>query len=185
MQTTLSTMKHADLHGSGLASSPASRCSSWYVVRTKPRQEFRALAQLQNQGHECFLPTIDVHKHVRGRAVPVSEPLFSRYLFIRLDSVSSNWAPIRSTRGVASMLAFGTRFPTLPDEYIDALRAHPPAPLPAFREGDVVTIATGPLSGIEGLYCMSDGEARAVVLIEMMRQQRKLTLSVDALRRVA
>ena len=66
----------------------------WYVIHTKVREEFRALENLQNQGFEVFLPTCQVHKKLQGKIKLATEQLFSRYLFIRLSDVSSNWFPI-------------------------------------------------------------------------------------------
>lgn len=57
----------------------------WYVIHTKPRQEKRALLNLEQQGYECYLPMITVEKLRKGVLSVVEEPLFARYLFIRLD----------------------------------------------------------------------------------------------------
>src|SRR5690606_35955085 len=66
---------------------------AWYLLHTRPRQEFRACRQLENQGYACFLPTceIAVSAHAKRRQAP----LFSRYLLIRLNAVRGNWDPIR------------------------------------------------------------------------------------------
>lgn len=71
----------------------------WFVVYTQPRQEFRALENLQRQDYECFLPLIKVQKIRVGKCIDVTESLFPRYFFIRLFEGVSNFAPIRSTRG--------------------------------------------------------------------------------------
>ena len=65
--------------------------AAWYVVHTKPRQETRALENLQNQGFECFLPTMEVEKLRNQRVMRVVEPMFSRYMFIQLDDTTQNW----------------------------------------------------------------------------------------------
>ena len=52
--------------------------SSWYVIHTKPRQEQRALTNLQQQGYRCYLPMITLEKLARGRLNLVEEPLFPR-----------------------------------------------------------------------------------------------------------
>jgi transcriptional antiterminator RfaH len=158
---------------------------AWYVVQTKPRQEFRALEQLRNQNYICFLPTLPSEKIRRGRLEESAEPLFARYLFIRLDA-AGNWAPIRSTRGVSRMVAFGNRFATLPDACIDALR-NPPEALRRrlFSPGDRVLITDGPFAGLEGIYQAPDGEARALILIELMSQPQKLKFAVEKLRKAA
>jgi transcriptional antiterminator RfaH len=160
---------------------------NWYVVQTKPKQEFRALEQLTNQSYDCFLPTLNLEKVRRGKTETVSEPLFSRYLFIRLDMVTSNWAPIRSTRGVSSVVAFGSRFATVSDAIVDALRIQVERrqPEPLFKAGQKVLIESGPFSGLEGIYQMVDGEARALVLIELISQPQKLHFGIDVLRNAA
>ncbi|NDC62375.1 MAG: transcriptional activator RfaH, partial [Betaproteobacteria bacterium] len=73
----------------------------WYAVHSRPKQEQRALENLQNQGYEAWLPMITLEKLRRGRVTEVVEPMFSRYLFIRLDMEHTNWTPIRSTLGVS------------------------------------------------------------------------------------
>ena len=96
----------------------------WYVVHTKPKQESRAFTNLERQGFECFLPTIP-KKRVRGKAFEiVREPLFSRYLFIELDTTLSgkSWAPIRSTLGVSKLVTFGSEPARVNRDLIDLLR---------------------------------------------------------------
>lgn len=160
--------------------------AAWHLIQTKPRQEFRALEQLQNQGFTCFLPTLKVEKVVRGKMDTCIEPLFSRYLFIRLSAVNCNWSPIRSTRGVSKMVAFGGRFATLPDACVDALQGVPQIqPQRLFEPGERVAVTHGPFAGLEGIYQLSDGEARALVLIDLMNQPQKLKLAVETLRRAA
>jgi transcriptional antiterminator RfaH len=161
--------------------------ADWYVVQTKPKQEFRALEQLQNQHYHCFLPTLQIKKIRRGKLTVETEPLFSRYLFIRLDSVTTDWSPIRSTRGVSNLVAFGGRFATLPHAYIAALQNGPPNYVPQnlFDPGEPVTINDGPFAGFEGLYQLPDGEARAFVLIELMRQPQKLSFALETLRKAS
>jgi transcriptional antiterminator RfaH len=169
------------MHGDAMTAGP-----SWYLLQTKPKQEFRALEQLNNQSYTCFLPTLAVEKLRRGKRVDDIEPLFSRYLFIRLDTTVSNWFPIRSTRGVSNIVSFGERFATLPDAFVEALRQGPQKPaLPLFEAGDRVEVTAGPFAGLEGIYQMTDGEQRAMVLIELMHQPQKLVFALGALRKAA
>ena len=87
----------------------------WYLVQTRPRQEARAEENLQRQAFECYRPLIE-----RGQGS--SEPLFPGYLFIRLDHLQDNWYPIRSTRGVARIVAFGGQPTPVQDALIGELR---------------------------------------------------------------
>ncbi|WP_460840255.1 transcription/translation regulatory transformer protein RfaH [Noviherbaspirillum agri] len=155
-------------------------------MQTKPRQEFRALEHLQNQGFNCFLPTLKTERIIRGKVDTGVEPLFSRYLFVRLSQASGNWSPIRSTRGVSKLVAFGGRFAMLPDACVEALRGmQQMSPQKLFAPGERVAITSGPFAGLEGIYQLPDGEARALVLIDLMNQPQKLRLAVELLRKAA
>ena len=142
--------------------------TAWYVVHTKPRQEGRALENLQNQGFTCFLPTMQVQKLRNQRVQVVTEPMFSRYLFIKLDDQTQNWGPIRSTLGVSKLVSFGPQPAKVPPEFVAFLQEAPPETLERmFAPGDTVQVAAGPLQGLEGKYLAHDGETRAFVLIEV------------------
>lgn len=157
----------------------------WYVIHTKPRQEQRALENLQRQGFEAWLPMIELEKVRRGHLARVSEPMFSRYLFIRLDTVQTNWSPIRSTLGVSKLVSFGNTPAAVPDELIDALRHMPPqATQRMMNPGDEVQFVAGPLKGLRGIYQQHDGEARAMVLIELLSQPQTIQTELQALRPV-
>ena len=69
----------------------------WYLVHTKPRQENCALENLERQAYPCYLPTLLTEKLRQGALTVTNEPLFPRYLFIRLGQGASakSWAPIR------------------------------------------------------------------------------------------
>jgi len=157
--------------------------TAWYVVHTKPRQEGRALENLQNQGFTCFLPTMQVQKLRNQRVQVVTEPMFSRYLFIQLDDQSQNWGPIRSTLGVSKLVSFGPQPAKVPPEFVAFLKEAPPETLERmFAPGDTVQVAAGPLQGLEGKYLAHDGETRAFVLIELLGQPQKIAMAVEALR---
>lgn len=157
--------------------------TAWYVVHTKPRQEGRALENLQNQGFTCFLPTMQVQKLRNQRVQVVTEPMFSRYLFIQLDDQTQNWGPIRSTLGVSKLVSFGPQPAKVPPEFVAFLQEAPPETLERmFAPGDTVQVAAGPLQGLEGKYLAHDGETRAFVLIELLGQPQKIAMAVEALR---
>ena len=157
----------------------------WYVVHTKPRQEQRALDNLSAQGYECYLPLMSVEKLLRQQVQVVQEPLFSRYLFIRLQSAQQSLAPVRSTLGVSKLVSFGQQPAHISNEWIDALRSAPAARMARlFTPGDCVRVVSGPLQGAEGIYQAVDGERRAMVLIELLGQPQRLQLSIGDLRQL-
>jgi transcriptional antiterminator RfaH len=161
----------------------ATNIPAWYVVHTKPRQEARALDNLQNQGFTCFFPTMQVQKLRNHKVQTVTEPMFSRYLFIQLDDTTQNWGPIRSTLGVSKLVSFGHQPAKVPPEFIAFLKEAPAETLERmFAPGDNIQIARGPLKGLEGQYIAHDGETRAFVLVDLLGQPQKLRMAVESLR---
>jgi transcriptional antiterminator RfaH len=165
----------------------------WHVIHTKVREEFRALENLQNQGFEVFLPTCQVEKKSQGKIKLVLEPLFSRYLFIRLSDVSSNWFPIRSTRGVAQLLRFGQAAEpvVIPDPIVEHLkeRCSQEEPLhELFQPGEMLEITSGPFKGFFGFFeklqALPDGLSRAMLLVEILGSVQKLQIQLPQLRKL-
>lgn len=162
----------------------------WYVVHTKPRQEQRALLNLQQQGYECYLPTLAAEKIRQGALTVDEEPLFPRYLFIRLDSQQSgkSWSPIRSTKGVSRLVTFGTEPARVELQLIETLQQRHTTlvsePQKLFNAGERVVITDGPFAGLEAVYQMMDGERRAMVLLELLSKPTRLTVLPAKLRRV-
>ena len=155
----------------------------WYAIHSKPRQEERALDNLQRQGFEAWLPMLTVEKVLRGKLANVTEPMFSRYLFIRLDTEQTNWSPIRSTLGVSRLVSFGNRPAVVADELIQALQTVPQrAPERLFQPGQTIKIVSGPLKGIEGIFQQADGKHRAMVLIDLLNKQHRVTTQMQDLR---
>jgi transcriptional antiterminator RfaH len=54
-----------------------------------------------------------------------------------------------------------------------------------FEPGERIVITSGPFIGLEGIYQMADGEARALILLELMSKSQKLSLAADVLRKTA
>ena len=162
----------------------------WYLVHTKPRQEKCALENLARQGYECYLPSLPTEKLRQGLLTVAAEPLFPRYLFIRLgveDSCKS-WAPIRSTRGVSRLVRFGLEPARVDDALVELLRVREAGlqaePERLFERGQRVRLSDAPFAGIEGVYQMAEGERRALVLIEILSKPVAVRVAPASLRKV-
>jgi transcriptional antiterminator RfaH len=162
----------------------------WYLVHTKPRQEKCALENLLRQGFQCYLPTFPSEKLRQGVLTVTDEPLFPRYLFIRLGQggATPSWAPIRSTKGVSRLVSFGVEPTKVADSLVEALRVQESSvqadPGRHFRPGERVCLTEAPFAGIEGIYQMADGERRVMVLIELLSKQVRVRVAPAHLRKV-
>lgn len=163
----------------------------WYLLFTKPRQEKCALENLERQGYQCYLPILPTEKLRQGVLTVSDEPLFPRYLFIRLGQGSSakSWGPIRSTRGVSRLVSFGQEPAQIDDSLIELLRAQGSSverePERLFKHGERVRLTEAPFAGIEGVYQMADGERRVMVLIEILSKPVAVRVAPAGLRKAS
>ena len=136
---------------------------SWYAVYTKPRQEHIAQDNLERQSFKTYLPRMQVSRKRRGRWVETIEPMFSRYLFIRLEPGATSMASIRSTRGVTGLVQFGKTLVPVPESFMSILLqtadaetgVHLPEPK-LLQEGDNVVLTDGPLADLHGIDVRSE-----------------------------
>jgi transcriptional antiterminator RfaH len=170
---------------------------AWYLIHSKPTQETRAALNLEQQGFHVFLPWCKVQRIRRGKLTHVVEPLFARYLFIELDDITSNWYPIRSTRGVHALVRFGsnTNPVSVPEHLITELKtlqeksaSEEKSAIALFKPNQTLAINSGPFVGLSGLFqklqVSEDGQARALLLVEMLGKPQSLSINLTQLQKV-
>lgn len=156
--------------------------STWFVVHTKPRQEAVAQRHLERQGYPVYFPRLSLPKLRRHRWADVVEPLFPRYLFVSVEVGEQALTPIRSTRGICSVLRFGERYAEAPRVLIDGLMARANADGlhvlhdAGLRQGDRLHIIAGPFEGFEAVFESESGAERAKVLLEVLGRTTAVTL---------
>lgn len=152
---------------------------SWYLLYCKRGQLLRAKEHLERQQVNCLTPMITLEKIVRGRRTAVSEPLFPNYLFIEFDPERIHTTTISATRGVSHFVRFGPQLATVHPDVIHQLMTQP---MPEVRDpetphsGDVVVITQGIFEGFEAIYTEPDGEARSLLMLNLINQQVKQSL---------
>lgn len=165
---------------------------AWYVAYTEPRQELLALRNLRQQGFETYLPlyktikkrtTKSATKAEAARPLVVHEPMFPRYTFFKPSSHRQSISVVRSTRGVNSIVRFGTQFALVQPQVLAAiqeqeqLRNHLDLEATdALRPGRHIRMNDAGMAGLEGLV-HSVSSKRLVVLMEILGRQTKVKVS--------
>lgn len=163
----------------------------WYVAYTKPRREELARENLVRQGYCVYVPRLKVLKNVRhGRQVGF-EPMFPRYLFLQPGHAGQSIVPVRSTKGVTSMVRFGGVPAVLQQGTVERIRevecrqnAAEFSELDALQPGKTILVTTGPLTGLQGLVKMASGQ-RVIVLMRLLGEETKVRLSTSELKLAA
>lgn len=110
---------------------------------------------------------------VRGRRTPVSEPMFPNYMFIEFDPERIHTTTISATRGVSHFIRFGPKLATVQPQVIKQLMEPPTIDIrdpETPYEGDIVLITEGIFEGIEAIYTEPDGEARSLLMLNLINQ---------------
>ena len=163
----------------------------WYLLYTKPREDERAQTHLLNQGYQILRPLLRYHRLSKGVQKTVTESLFPRYIFIQLDQESSNWARLRSTRGVSSLVSFNQQPAQVPAQLIAELLAQMDAQhvidrtrvqKGLFQAGDAVEITDGSFYGLQAIVQEQRSTERVVVLLTMLGRQQALEMPLGALK---
>ena len=93
---------------------------NWYVVYTKPRWEKKVARQLQQKGIEHYCPLTKVQKQWSDRKKIILEPLFSAYVFVRLEETQQ--APVKQTDGVMNFVYWLKQPAIIRNEEIDTIK---------------------------------------------------------------
>jgi transcriptional antiterminator RfaH len=162
----------------------------WWVVQTKPQSESLAIEHLEQQGMTTYCPEFK-QESIRHRQVRVNiTPLFPRYVFVLVDANAKQTAHcIRSTTGVSRLIKVGDQPSEIKADVIDQIRVMEASHLqyidPYFKADDAVLITGALYQGLEAVYQMDDGVARAVVLLNLLQHPTRLTIDKTKLKKIS
>ncbi len=151
---------------------------NWIVVRSKPRSEKIAYAQLKEKEIEAYLPLLKERRKWSDRKKWVEFPLFSSYLFVKIEIKNSIF--VLQTNGVSSLVKFGEEIAIVQDEVINTIRlaidgGYQLVPAEYFIAGNAVEVIEGPMRGVKGIVAQLKGKDRLVIKIDAIQQ----ALSID------
>jgi len=156
----------------------------WFAVWTRSRQEKSSAAMLAKLGVENYLPLTSKMRVWSDRKQRVTFPLFSGYLFVRLDLLRDSKLTILKVPGIAGFVGNQTGPLPIPDDQIESIRTLLASKEvftvePTIRKGDRVRVIRGPMIGLEGLLVRSYSTAQLVICIEMIQKSILVSISPD------
>ena len=149
--------------------------SQWYAVWTRSRQEKSAAAILATLGVQHYLPLKSEVRQWSDRKQPVTVPLFSGYLFVRIVSARNRRLDVLKTPGIAGFVGNQTGPLPVPDQQIEDIRTVLETRVecnvfPLLNEGDCVRVVRGPLTGVEGRLVRTNSSTRLSISIQMIHK---------------
>jgi transcriptional antiterminator RfaH len=150
---------------------------AWFCLRTQLKHEHIAAANLRLLPEvEVFNPRIRYRRSTRRGPVWFTESLFPSYIFARFD-----WRnllrQVHHAAGVASVVHFGIRWPTIPDEVLAELKetvGEKELRLVAAEPqiGEEVQISGGAFHGLQGIVTrLLPARTRVAILLDFLGRQ--------------
>ena len=166
---------------------------NWLLLQVKPRQEMRALENLERQQGECYCPQMRIEKLSRGKRIEAEEALFPGYLFINAQPEKNGltYTSIRSSRGVSKIVGFGAEPLKVPEALIAQIKLREESGLMGVSSvdlpqvGDNINILEGAFKGLKAVFSHVDGLQRSIVLINLLNQQTPSSLPNTQIKKLA
>ena len=175
----------------------------WHVVTVRPQRLSRALVALKEYGYEHWCPHIRELRPVAKRKLsldqrkagnrpmePVLRPMFSGYMFVRMD-LYGDWRRTFEFYGISGVLVTNGVPGRIDDRYVEALmsRVGEDGAIPGDTRlgelGDVLRICDGPFKDCEGTISELDESGLRVILdLLMFGRVIPVSLRYDQVERV-
>jgi transcription antitermination factor NusG len=156
--------------------------AQWFAVWTRSRQEKISAAILEALGIPHFLPLKSEVRQWSDRRQTVTVPLFSGYMFVRINSARDRRLEVLKTPGIAGFVGNQTGPLPIPDQQIEDIRTVIKTRvectvLPLLNEGESVRVVQGPLAGVEGRLVRTNSSTRLSISIEMIHKSMLVSIS--------
>jgi transcriptional antiterminator RfaH len=155
----------------------------WFIINSKPKQEFSAQKSLQSLSINVYLPVY--LKKIKKNKLKVDRltPLFSGYLFAQFD-IHDFYQKVKYSKGVKTILGYNEYLWTITDVKISDIKSRESNGVvilrkkeDLFRKGDKILIDEGDFEGWEGIFQeeLPDRE-RAIIMLTNIKFSSKLIL---------
>ncbi len=158
---------------------------TWWVARTKSRNEKALAWNLNKWGIPYFLPLIEKTTSRSGRRFKSLVPLFSGYLFFRGDDQQRHQA--FTTNRIAQTIDVRDQEKLIRE--LSAIHVAISSGMdmdthPHVKEGKLCRVTAGPLIGAQGVVVSRKNISRILLDVEMLGQSAAVEISADLLEAV-
>lgn len=161
--------------------------AKWFVIRSRPQQEIRAVVNLERQGYIAYLPRYARVERRGDKVIRSIRPVFPRYLFMQLGDAKRGWAQINSTYGVSALVSIAGIPVEVPRCIVQEIRDREDAdgmvrlgrgrPL---GSGDRVRVVSGAFAENIGLFDTVIDSERVAILLDTLGRKVRVILDGDA-----
>ncbi len=154
----------------------------WYAIYTRSRHEKTVASRLEEKQIEVFLPLRKVLRRWKDRRKEVLMPLFSSYVFVRIPDTRK--LSVLQTPGVVQILSEKGKPLPIPEDQIASIQILVESglnydPYPYLKEGSLVSVVRGPLSGVQGILLEKRKKHLLVLSVDLIQQSAALQVDIS------
>jgi len=161
--------------------------TAWYAIYTRHQHEKTVAQILTVKGLQTWLPVYETSRRWNDRVKLLTLPLFPCYVFIKGDS--HRRLDVLTTPGVHEFVSSGGHPAPIPAAEVEAIRKGIASgarvePHPLLRNGDWVSIKSGPLQGVQGILVRKKNLYRLILSVEMLGKAVALEVEASQIERL-
>jgi transcription antitermination factor NusG len=139
---------------------------------------------IESLGVANYLPLKTESRQWSDRKQKVTTPVFSGYLFVRMQLLDGSKFRVLKVPGVLGFVGNSSGPLPIPDQQIEAVRAVVAQGMECsvhslLEEGSHVRVVRGALAGVEGRLIRFSSASRLVISIEMIHRSLSVSISRD------
>ncbi len=152
---------------------------TWYLVKTKARQENIAGRSLQSLGVEIFSPQLKENRLIRKKMRVSIGPLFPGYFFANFD-LGRQYRSVHYAHGVGGVVMFGASPATVDERTIHSIKSrfeddYVVVDRPSLAPGQTVRIQGGAFEGLSAIFERElTAQQRVVLLLNTLSSQFRI-----------
>lgn len=168
--------------------------AKWYILHTYSGYENKVMTNIltlvENRGlqhliEEVMVPTEITTEVHDGKTKQVETKLYPCYVYVKMVITDESWYICRNTRGVTGFVGPGSKPIALTDEEVANLGVVNQAMEQSFKEGEIVTVVSGPLEGYEGVIKKYDeANAKVLITVSMFGRDTPATLDLSSIKKL-
>ena len=137
-----------------------------------------------------FLPLKSEVRQWSDRKCTVTTPLFSGYLFVRMNVAQDSRLRILKTPGIVGFVGNNAGPLPIPNQQIEDIRRLLESGIdytvgPLLKEGDRVKVIRGSLSGMEGTLVRTNSETRLILSVDLVKRSLSIDVSRHDVERIS
>ncbi|MCL1903444.1 MAG: transcription termination/antitermination protein NusG [Oscillospiraceae bacterium] len=168
--------------------------AKWYILHTYSGYENKVMTNIltlvENRGLQHLIEEVKVPTEITtevndGKTKQIEVKLYPCYVYVKMVMTDESWYICRNTRGVTGFVGPGSKPIPLTEDEVANLGVVGKEIEQSFKEGEIVTVISGPLEGYEGVIKEYDEvNSKVLITVSMFGRDTPATLDLSSIKKI-